>query len=122
MKVDQANARLGDSVSTAGSTNCDEYADVIVGAPYYEDPADPEEDEGGVWLFLGSSAGLALTEANSDFGNQVDAAFGAAVGFAGDVNKDGCSDIIVGAPLYSNGQSEEGRVWVWHGADHLPGR
>jgi len=115
-EVDQANARLGDSVSTAGSTNCDEYADVIVGAPYYEDPADPEEDEGGVWLFLGSSAGLALTEANSDFGNQVDAAFGAAVGFAGDVNRDGCSDIIVGAPLYSNGQSEEGRVWVWHGA------
>lgn len=34
----------------------------------------------------------------------------------GDVNGDGYSDIIIGAHLYDNGQSNEGRVFVYHGS------
>jgi hypothetical protein len=35
---------------------------------------------------------------------------------AGDVNGDGFSDVIVGAILYDNGQSNEGRAYVYHGS------
>ena len=43
------------------------------------------------------------------------AQFGSAVAVAGDVNGDGYSDLIVGAPNYSNGQSNEGEVLLFLG-------
>ena len=48
--------------------------------------------------------------------NQVDALFGSSVSSAGDVNGDGYSDVIVGAPNYDNGQSNEGVVFIFHGS------
>ena len=35
---------------------------------------------------------------------------------AGDVNGDGYADVIVGAAHYDNGQTDEGRAFVYHGA------
>ena len=35
---------------------------------------------------------------------------------AGDVNGDGYADVIVGAPDYDNGQTDEGRAFVYHGS------
>jgi hypothetical protein len=56
-------------------------------------------------------------------GNQSEATFGASLGTAGDVNGtagdvngDGFSDIIVGAVVYDNGQTDEGRAFVYHGS------
>lgn len=48
-------------------------------------------------------------------GNQADAEFGISVATAGDVNGDGYSDVIVGAPFYDDGQAE-GRVYLCHGS------
>ena len=48
--------------------------------------------------------------------NQAYAAFGWSVSTAGDVNGDGYSDVIVGAPYYANGQTNEGRAFVYHGS------
>ncbi len=48
--------------------------------------------------------------------NQDSAQFGQSVASAGDVNGDGYSDVIIGAPKYSNGQSEEGAVFVYYGS------
>ena len=48
--------------------------------------------------------------------DQAGAFFGISVGTAGDVNGDGYSDVIVGAPLYDNGESDEGRAFVYHGS------
>ena len=45
-------------------------------------------------------------------GGQADAQLGAALASAGDVNGDGYSDAIVGAPRYTNGQIGEGRAHV----------
>jgi hypothetical protein len=35
---------------------------------------------------------------------------------AGDVNGDGFSDVIVGASVYDNGETDEGRAFVYHGS------
>jgi hypothetical protein len=42
--------------------------------------------------------------------NQLDAGFGWSVASAGDVNGDGFGDVVVGAPYYDNGQTDEGRA------------
>jgi len=111
---DQANAWFGFSVSTAGDVNGDGYADVIVGAVWHDNG---QTDEGRAYVYHGSSTGLTTGSANwIAEGNQADAQFGVSVSTAGDVNKDGYSDVVVGAYLYDNGQTNEGRAYVYHGS------
>ncbi|HZN03230.1 MAG TPA: integrin alpha, partial [Candidatus Polarisedimenticolia bacterium] len=47
---------------------------------------------------------------------QPGASFGLSVATAGDVNGDGYSDIIVGAPHFDAGQEDEGRVFAYFGS------
>ena len=54
-------------------------------------------------------------------GDQDEAYLGWSVGSAGDVNGDGFSDVVVGAPNYDDGQTDEGRVTVYHGAPRVTG-
>jgi hypothetical protein len=112
-QIDSEAARFGWSVSSAGDVNGDGYADVIVGAPYY---GNGQANEGAARLYLGSATGLNTPWDNHDEGNQDGAHFGQSVATAGDVNGDGYADVIVGAPYYANGESQEGRAWVWHGS------
>jgi hypothetical protein len=113
----QDYSRMGDSVSGAGDVNGDGYADVIIGVPNYDNG---EGEEGVALMFLGSSSGLAGADAESAAAvlesNQVDAQMGSSVSAAGDVNRDGYSDVIVGAPHYSNGQNSEGAVFLFLGS------
>jgi len=109
----QADARFGNSVATAGDVNGDGFSDVIIGAEYY---SNPETDEGRVFVYHGSADGLAPTPAWTAESDQQSAFFGASVSTAGDVNGDGFSDVVVGAPLYDHGQFAEGRAYVYHGS------
>jgi hypothetical protein len=109
----QVAAWLGYSVATAGDVNGDGYADVIVGAPNYDNG---QTEEGRAMVFLGSAAGLAATAGWTAESDQVGAYFGSSVSTAGDVNGDGYADVIVGARLHDNGQTEEGRAFVYHGS------
>src|SRR6185436_18950919 len=98
---------------TAGDVNGDGYADVIVGASLYDNG---QTDEGKAFVYLGSAAGLASTPAWSAESDQAFAHFGVSVGTAGDVNGDGYADVIVGADMYDNGQTNEGRAYVYLGS------
>ena len=109
----QIGARMGQSVSRAGDVNGDGYADVIVGSPYYDNG---EIDEGRVEVFLGGATGLATIPAWTIESNQVGANLGESVAWAGDVNGDGYADVVVGASLFDNDQSDEGLVQVYLGS------
>lgn len=109
----QVSAQMGYSVSTAGDVNGDGYSDIIVGTPYYDND---QTDEGRAFVYLGSSSGLAGTPAWTAESNQTDSQFASKVSTAGDVNGDGYSDIVIGAFFYSNGESQEGQVFVYLGS------
>ncbi|HKY31375.1 MAG TPA: FG-GAP-like repeat-containing protein [Candidatus Polarisedimenticolia bacterium] len=111
---DQTGASLQSmSVASAGDVNCDGYSDVIAGAPAYDNG---QSDEGRAFLYLGSASGLATTAAWTAESDQSGGGFGVSVATAGDINGDGCSDVIVGAPYYDNGQADEGRAFVYLGS------
>jgi hypothetical protein len=109
-------ALFGYSVGTAGDVNGDGYSDIIVGAVYYDNGT---EDEGRVFVYHGSTNGLPEGEFAWAWAAESDQAgaplFGSSVGTAGDVNGDGYSDVIVGAPNYDNPESNEGAAFVWYG-------
>ena len=110
---DQAGALLGYSVFTAGDVNGDGYADVIVGAPYYNDIANGLTNAGAAFVYFGSSAGLSTTANWSVLGTQDHTGWGnvgTSVATAGDVNGDGFSDVIVGAPFQDT--DDESMAWV----------
>ena len=117
LESNQADARLGFSVSSAGDVNGDGFDDVIVGAHNYDAG---EVGEGAAFVFLGTSDGVVdagpLSAQTQIESNQVIAFLGRSVSGAGDVNGDGFADVIVGAIGYDNGQSDEGAAFVFLGS------
>ena len=114
----QASSQFGATISTAGDVNGDGFSDVIVGAIGYDNG---QTDEGRAFLYLGSPAGLGTNPAWSAESNQAGSRFGLGVATAGDVNGDGFADLIIGAYTYDNGQTDEGRAYVYLGSAQGPG-
>ena len=109
---DQTNAQFGTRVATAGDVNGDGFADVIVGAPFFDNDL---SYEGRAFVYHGSVSGLSISPNWTAEGNQTGVQFGNTLATAGDVNGDGFADVIVGAVVYSNGEGNEGRAFVFHG-------
>ncbi len=106
---------FGSAVSSAGDVNGDGCSDLIIGAPF-QDFA--EGDEGAVFVFLGSPAGLPTTP-DARLLNPVEgrSTFGRSISSAGDFNGDGYSDIVVGAAMQTNGAISEGGAHLFLGSD-----
>jgi hypothetical protein len=113
LESNQASADFGYSIAGAGDVNGDGYDDVIVGSPLYDNG---QTNEGRAFVYMGSSTGISTTASWTAESNQAQAKFGWSVAGAGDVNGDGYDDVIVGAPYYDNGQTDEGRAYVYHGS------
>ncbi|MCP4548137.1 MAG: T9SS type A sorting domain-containing protein [bacterium] len=116
--TNKAESRYGYTVVPAGDMNGDGFADLAVGAPEYDHPNDKE---GVIAVYTGSESGL-QTGAPWFFaeGEQTGAKLGKSLACAGDVNGDGYSDIIAGAPDYSFSGTERGGAFIWFGGATPP--
>lgn len=107
-----ANAYMGASVAEAGDINGNGYADIVVGSPGYES-AVAQADEGAVYVYQGTPAGVNAALIDIIETNVAGEQFGSAVSGGGDADGDGYSEILAGAPFASPAFANEGR-WQWH--------
>jgi hypothetical protein len=113
VEANHAGDNFGSNVACAGDVNNDGYSDVLIGAYLAEYPT---YQEGAVWLHLGSAAGLSPAPLHRLERNISAGHFGRSLACAGDVNGDGYSDVIVGAPDAPNVNPDAGAAFVWHGS------
>lgn len=105
----QSSAFYGGRAAGAGDVNRDGYDDVIFSAFSYDDGT--ATDAGRVWVHHGSAAGLSATAALTLTGGASGDYLGYSVASAGDVNRDGYDDVVIGVYGYNaSAGSDAGRV------------
>jgi hypothetical protein len=110
------NDYLGYSVSSAGDVNGDGFTDLIIGAQGADAAGNAKTLAGESYVIFGHNAGfadidLAALQPSQGFrilGADVNDTLGHSVSSAGDVNGDGFTDLIVGAPLAGAAGSARG--------------
>ena len=107
---DSAGDEFGTSVSGAGDANGDGVPDFLVGAPFDDVGA---SNTGSAWVFSGADGSLLHFIAGSAFFGRL----GTSVDFAGDLDGDGRSEVLVGAPHEDGGSGISGVARVYSGAD-----
>ena len=104
---------LGDAVSDGGDINGDGLADILVGARNAD--VDGDNNQGQVSVIFGSNDGFSdrirVDELDGNNGFVIDGVreeqrFGTSVSFAGDVNGDDISDIVIGANNTNSGRGD----------------
>lgn len=114
---DQAAANFGHAVA-AVDVNGDGYDDAVISAHAYDNG---QTNEGRVYLYYGSNSGLNTTPGWFGESNVASALYGFSVANAGDVDKDGFGDFLVGAPNYGGTASNQGIVYLYYGANSTSG-
>ena len=108
----QSGAEMGRSVSGAGDTNGDGYADILIGEPLLDLPASAG-DQGRAHLYLGGVGAFEPTVDQQFTGTEL-SRLGFSVG-SGDVNSDGFSDVLIGSPSFNGGDADEGAAFLYFG-------
>jgi len=111
-----SNDFFGNSVTPLGDLDGDSIPDIAVGA-YFDD--DGGSDRGAVWiLFLGAN-GMVIDEqkisfTQGNFNGVLDPSdgFGSSVTSIGDLNRDGITDLAVGAYFDDDGGLDRGAMWI----------
>ncbi len=98
---------FGWAAAAAGDVNGDGFGDVIVGAYPYA------SGTGRAYVFLGAAGSPSATWNWTKTGQGTSDNFGVASASAGDVNGDGFSDVIIGAPNYN---AVTGRAYLFLGS------
>lgn len=107
------DSQYGSAISGGGDFNGDGRSDFVVGVPRF---TAGQNLEGAALLYYGGAGSFDTTADLTFESNVADLNLGRAFAGLGDVNGDGFSDVSIGAPLYDNGQTNEGAVFVFHGA------
>jgi hypothetical protein len=107
---ESAGDQLGRALSGAGDIDGDGYADVLIGAPWFE----AGDQRGFAYLYRGSAGGLEVAYDLYAFGEADGDLFASALAGAGDVNGDGFADMLAGAPAYPAG-TNQGKAYAFYG-------
>jgi hypothetical protein len=110
----EGNAQFGYGVAGAGDVNGDGFADVIVGAPLQDHGS---TDQGNAFVYHGGNTGITASPATrlESPTSASDTRYGHAVSSAGDVNLDGYSEVVVGAPAWDDQELNQGQAFVYRG-------
>ena len=105
----------GQVLSVAGDVNGDGYGDFVVGNSYGDGPEGGHQ--GVAWLIFGPGTGVSeLAAAEGSLWGEMEASnAGASVASAGDTNRDGFDDLLVGASGDSTEATYGGAAYLVHG-------
>ncbi len=118
--------RAGISVGSAGDFNNDGFEDVIIGASMVDNG---EFNNGASYVIYGTDQGftesIELSDINGSngiaiYGVSAQERSGTDVAYGGDINGDGISDLIIGAPEAGPNGMNSGRSYVVFGGQNLP--
>lgn len=102
---EQIGSSFGYELATA-DVNGDDLPDLLVGAPFFF-----QRDSGGaVYVYLNDKYSLPQIATLRLTGKQ-ESQFGLSIANMGDINKDGCDDIAIGAPY-----EDDGAVYIYLGS------
>ena|GEM_PF-2618473 len=108
--------QFGRSVGAAGDVDGDGFGDVLVGA-WGSDFGG--YDQGAATVLFGSASGVssrAPQRLTATDGRDLDD-FGLSVAGVGDIDNDGYSDVLIGAPGDDDGGSEAGALYLYYGSN-----
>jgi hypothetical protein len=121
---------MGQSIAVGGDFNGDGKKDIVMGG-YKRLQAGAGDPVSRVFVFLGTGNSvtsgqplfrhrLTITgEGNQGVSGHLDM-FGFSVAFIGDMNNDGCDELVVGSPRHNGDElTESGRVSIFLGSDAL---